>query len=386
MSNLLKEAIVDARALRETALRSAEASIIEKYSDDVRSALDKILEQEDPLAATPEFDTAMGGEGAGGVASDEVATDIPLAAADGLAEEEGDTVESASEGESINVTLDLPALEEAVKALAEELDDLEENEEIELTEEDFAGLLDEEEEPLDEADEAGVAAAADEDADVTATDSMLGRRTPSAAPAGVNAAVMSEDGESNEKTIDSLVDAIMEKLTVDMRAELSGWAGRSSESVMYETERALAHRRSTDVEGDLEDLKKAFDELVFENKQFKKKATQYKQALYELKENLEDVNLSNARLLYTNRVLRNTSLNERQKDKIVEAISSAGSVTEARTIYKTLESTVQGSPKRAPQSLSEAISRPSSVIRASRHESAQTDPFTERMKKLAGIN
>ena len=114
----------------------------------------------------------------------------------------------------------------------------------------------------------------------------------------------------------------------------------------------------------------------------------YKQAMSEVKENLYEVNLSNARLLYTNRVLRNTSLNERQKDKIVEAISTAGSVTEAKTIYETLQSAVEATPnKRSPQSLSEAIGRNrASVIRATRQESTKTsDVFSDRMRRLAGI-
>ena len=105
-----------------------------------------------------------------------------------------------------------------------------------------------------------------------------------------------------------------------------------------------------------------------------------------MKESLQTVNLSNARLLYANRVLRNASLNERQKKRIVEAISQAGSVTEAKTIYNTLESTVESRPSRRPQSLSEAITRPSSVIRASGKEVQNTDPFLDRMRKLAGIN
>ena len=90
-------------------------------------------------------------------------------------------------------------------------------------------------------------------------------------------------------------------------------------------------------------------------------------------------------MLYTNRVLRNTSLNERQKDRIVEAISNAGSVTEARMVFDTLQSTAQATPKKSPQSLSEAITRRSSVIRASRQESTSSDPLQERMKRLAGI-
>ena len=171
-----------------------------------------------------------------------------------------------------------------------------------------------------------------------------------------------------------------------MGASLSGWAGRSSESVKWELKKALAQRRSTDVEDELDVMRKAQEELVFENKQLKEQLSQYERATHELKEGLQTVNLSNARLLYTNRVLRNASLNERQKKKIAEAISQAGSVTEAKTIYNTLESAVESRPSRRPQSLSEAITRPSSVIRASRKEVQKTDPFAERMRKLAGIN
>ena len=139
------------------------------------------------------------------------------------------------------------------------------------------------------------------------------------------------------------------------------------------------------MQDDLEVLRKAHEELVFENKQLNEKLSQYKQVVGELKEGLQDVNLSNARLLYSNRVLRNTSLNERQKSRIVEAISQAGSVVEARTIHETLQSSVGSSAKARPQSLSEAINRPSSVIRASRKEIAPSDPLADRMKKLAGI-
>ena len=185
---------------------------------------------------------------------------------------------------------------------------------------------------------------------------------------------------------DSFADAIIEKLTVDMGATLSGWAGRSAESKEHQMELELAHRRSTDMQQEIEDLKKAQEELVFENKRLTSELSKYTTAIGELKESVQDINLSNARLLYTNRVLRNTSLNERQKDKIVEAISKSDSVAEARTIYNTLQSTVQSTPQRGPKSLSEAINRPTSLIRATRKESKEsTDIFADRMKQLAGI-
>jgi hypothetical protein len=193
--------------------------------------------------------------------------------------------------------------------------------------------------------------------------------------------------EGLDEDLDGLADAIAEKLEVDLGAELTGWSGNSADYMEHEMEREMAHRRSTDIQKDLEILKKAQEELVFENKQLQEQNKQYKQATNELKESLQDVNLSNARLLYTNRVLRNTSLNERQKETIVEAISRAGSVTEARMILDTLQSTAQSTPQRGPQSLSEALNRrsSSSVIRASRQEKTDADPFSDRMKRLAGI-
>ena len=384
MSSLLKDAIVDAKALRESALKNAETSVINKYSEEVKATLDKLLEQ-DELGDT-EAQT-----------SEEIAEDVPLAATDDLSEQEGNIPNDIPEtGQEVPVNIDLDALQEAVAALEAELSEqegeldedvseeinedeeieLSEDEEIELNEEQFAeilSLLEGEPELNEEGVEVGASAGeqsaaeteaeADEDKDLKMEEEL--------------------DEEIDEQ---SLVDAIMEKLTVDMGAELAGWAGRSSDSMKLEMEKEMAHRRSTDVEEDMEELKKAQEDVVFENKQLKSELSQYKGALEELQENLSDVNLSNARLLYTNRVLRNTSLNERQKEKIVEAISNAGSVTEARTIFDTLQSTVEAKPKRSPQSLSEAIkNKRSSVIRATRQESAPSDPLQERMKRLAGI-
>ena len=386
MSSLLNEAIVDAKALKEAALKNAEAAVIEKYSAEVKETLENLLEQEADLAASgpPAGDTGadagladadltgdigLGGDeepsldaGAPADADADIAPDVPLSAVDDL---EG----GAEEGEPVEFSIDLKALQEAVTQLQSELD---ENDEIEITEENLADILSEEEDEKDELDEemevgasAGEQSAEEEEAEADEDDNLK----------------MQEDLDA-----DSLVDAIMEKLTVDMGADLAGWAGRSSESIEYQIEKEMAHRRSTEVEEEMETLKKAQEELVFENNKLKEKLSNYEQAVGQLKENLQDVNLSNARLLYTNRVLRNTSLNERQKTKIVEAISNAGSVTEARTIYDTLESTVQSTPKRGPQSLSEAITNRSSVIRATRKESTSSDPISDRMKRLAGIN
>ena len=49
MSSLLEQAIVDAQALRDAALKNAEQMVIEKYSEQVKDAVSLLLEQEEDL-------------------------------------------------------------------------------------------------------------------------------------------------------------------------------------------------------------------------------------------------------------------------------------------------------------------------------------------------
>jgi hypothetical protein len=453
MSNLLKEAIVDAKALRESALKNAETIVIEKYSEEVKDTLQKLLEQEDDLGLAlpgeePAADAAPDPLAADPLAAEEPALDaapaeeepvdaeaapeegegladedIPLGATNDFGDLEGQNLgDFAAGGEGQQLTIDLGALQESIEALKQSID---EDEEVDLSE-----FLNEEDD--DEEMEEGLKGAALGFAAGGIPGALAGHKIEKTAGAVADAAKATKDAvsddddeeeEVNEEEIpdlnleeeeedledkaaetaansaldgimsamsedvdkDELFNKIMEKLTVDMGADLAGWAGRSSESIKYQMEKEMAHRRSTEVEEEMKDLKKAQEELVFENNQLTEKLSEYEAVVSELKEGLQDTNLSNARLLYTNRVLRNTSLNERQKDKIAEAISNAGSVTEAKTIYDTLQSTVEAKPKKSPQSLSEAIGRRNTVLRATRQEAPASDPFQDRMKRLAGI-
>jgi uncharacterized protein YoaH (UPF0181 family) len=434
MSSLLEQAIVDAKALKEAAMKNAEATIIDKYSEEVKSTLNQLLEQDELEAAlgglggepATDAETTMDEE----VEKDEIAEGVPDAFTEDSTELGG-----VSEGENAEVTIDFKELAEALQVLSEEseeqetlneegydcikdmmaegmsrreaiaeckkmgrLDEAEEepmDEELDLNEESImemvAAMLSEEEEELEEAyedhphpydkDEERKQKARKE----RETRDRVQRK---AYEDEYNQGKPYQEGKEEdlyEELSDELLDAIMEKLTVDMGATLSGWAGRSDDDMKHQMELEMAHRRSTEVAEELEALKKAQEELVFENKKLKENLSNYQQVVESLKENVQDVNLSNARLLYTNRTLRNTSLNERQKERIVEAISKAGSVEEAKTIHETLQSTVASTPARGPQSLSEAITRPTSIIRASRKEEPKVDPFTARMRKLAGI-
>ena len=316
MSTLLEQAIVDAEALKEAAIKNAEAAIIEKYSSEVRDAVNSLLEQEEGTLEEDDESPVM--------------EEVPYAV------EEGD--------EPIMVRLDLEALERALS---------EEEEPVEESHEDLADTLEEE---IEEALE------------------TEGEETD-----------LDEEIELDEE----ILDAIAEELKVDLGIPDQGLGGRSTptDRNLEAQKITLAALKDTELAEEHEAIQKAREETgmyVNQVNELKQDNSNLQKTILHLKERLEEVNLSNARLLYTNRVLNSTSLNERQKTRIVESISNADSVEEAKVIYETLQSAVGDKTKSSPQSLREAVERPSSTLPRRRETNAQ-NPHFSRMRALAGI-
>ena len=107
-----------------------------------------------------------------------------------------------------------------------------------------------------------------------------------------------------------------------------------------------------------------------------------------LQEKLETMNVSSAKLLYINQALENASLNERQKKKLVEAISKAETVQEAKIVFDTMNDTVVTNLDAKKEStLNEVVSRRSSQLVAARKEqkTKSANPVYSRMQALAGL-
>ena len=336
MSTLLEQAIIDAEALREAAMKNAEASIVEKYSSEVKAAVESLLSEEfeEELDEEEESDESP------------VMNEVPYA------NEDGDS--------PVTVRLDLEALE---RALNEEGSDEAEQTHEELAEE----VLDEEVEASD-----------DDDDKETVT---------------LDVAELADADEEEVELDETLLNAIAEELRVDVGMPGQGMGGRTTPTSadLEGQEATLANLKDDELAEEHEALQKAKEEADMYLEQVKKLTASNKKlqtTLTTINERMEDVNLSNARLLYTNRVLKSNSLNERQRTRIVESISTAGSVEEAKVIYDTLQSAVGGT-KRAPQSLSEAVDRSSPTLprnssRKTKQQNAQ-NPQYNRMKALAGI-
>ena len=118
MSSLLEQAIVDAKALKEAAMKNAEATIIDKYSDEVKSTLNQLLEQDELEAAlgiggdepSADAEATMEEE----ASQDEIAEGVPDAFTEDIAELDG-----VNEGDQSEVTIDFAELAEALNELRE---------------------------------------------------------------------------------------------------------------------------------------------------------------------------------------------------------------------------------------------------------------------------
>jgi ElaB/YqjD/DUF883 family membrane-anchored ribosome-binding protein len=80
-------------------------------------------------------------------------------------------------------------------------------------------------------------------------------------------------------------------------------------------------------------------------------------------------------------------LNERQKQRLVEKVSNADSINEAKIIFDTLNEELEARKNRAPNNLSEVTSKNNQLILKSNKpvDSSVQEQVSKRMKKLAGL-
>ena len=332
MSSMLEQAIVDAKALREAALKNAEQAVIEKYAPEIKSAVESLLNE------APEAEAQVATSG----------IEVPYAAVPSENPEQEVEMSFEFEFNPEDFEIDL----EDLKAQAQE-DPSSSGEQKEAPEETVADLGLGGTEPAQPAGEAG----GDPLADLQLQEIL--------------------DLLENEQE-----EVLEEELTVDVSEQKHGSFVTDEGTRAHDEELRLARMESTKYKEEAEELQKRIKELQNENKNFAN-------AVLVLNEKVQESILSNAKLLYSNKTLGDASLNERQKNKIVEAIAQSKTADEAKNLYETLRTTVGSENKKAPKSLSESVNRKSnlSAILPRRKQAQQTpaNDFANRMQKLAGI-
>ena len=116
---------------------------------------------------------------------------------------------------------------------------------------------------------------------------------------------------------------------------------------------------------------------------------EYKEAVKFLKDKLHEVNILNAKLLFTNKLFKAYSLNNNQKLKVVETFDRAQTTREIKLVYSTLaEQFGDNSSIARKKSIKESASTPVSSTKPSaesRKVISEEVQVANRFKKLAGL-
>jgi hypothetical protein len=106
--------------------------------------------------------------------------------------------------------------------------------------------------------------------------------------------------------------------------------------------------------------------------------------IQELKKELNEVNLLNAKLLYTNKIFKSKNLTEDKKVKVLKAFDKASTVKEAKVIFETLsEGLVSKTETKArPQG---SASKTTGPITEAKKPIIESNAVYDRMRQLAGL-
>ena len=360
MSDLLKEAIADAKAVRETALQNAKMALEEAFTPHLKSMLsaklaEDDLEEENPFA---DDDEEEGEEDAEEMArhyreddDEESAVDIDIDA-DGDDDEEAEPEE---EGVSEEDIIEIDGVKYAPIVTEDEFEedvDVDESEELDLE-----AVIRELEKEVSES----------EDFDEDELDEYSGTKAQKRAKDGNVVRHNEEVDEESELVEEDEEDE--DKEDVDEQSTSSGigkgtGVKQASASDEEDPGKGKVHEQVETLQTEL---------------------NEYKEAVTFLRDKLHEVNILNAKLLYTNRLFREFALSNDQKLKIVETFDRAQTTREIKLVYSTLaESYTDGGSVKKTE-IKEFASRKSGTTAPKRKIISEENQVADRFKKLAGI-
>ena len=365
MGDILKEAIADAKAVRETALQNAKMALEEAFTPQLKSMLSAKLRED-------EFeDEEEGGEEEGGEEEPEVPAEEGYYEDDEFGgEEEGGEEEPEVEEEGI-IEIDGVQYAPVVTEDEEEFGGEDEEEEGDL---DLEAVIRELESELSESDDE-VEETVEEAETVDEVSKDRGESDPSGpAKDGSNSTNEDVEYEIDESlfTEDDDEDEGDEELDeeVDETSGIGSGTGRGNTD------------KSSGIGTGGQEKAQAMESIQAELKE-------YKEAVVFLKDKLHEVNILNAKLLFTNKLFKEYALDNNQKLKVVETFDRAQSTREIKLVYTTLaEQFGDNGSIVTRKSISESASSPVASTKPSKEsrkvitEEAQV---ANRFKKLAGI-
>jgi hypothetical protein len=322
----LKEAIADAKAVKESAIANAKAALEESFTPHLKSMLAaKINEMEKDDEERYEAKSRMEKKDMN----------------EDYAEVEAEDAMSAMD-EEVNLDEILAELEEIDEEV--QLNEVEEEEEYEDSDAD--GIPDEKDEmPKGEAEE-------EEEIDLE---------------------------DLSEEELKSFIESVIADMVEAGELE----AGSKSEEEEEEEEELEITMEAEDEMYEAKDA--TYEAMKAKMKKMEEELNETRNAFKTIKTDLNEVNLLNAKLLYTNKIFRNKNLTESQKVKVLGAFDKAASVKEAKLVFETISESLNAPKKSINENVIGRASKSAGISTTTKQPIVESNEMITRFQKLAGI-
>lgn len=390
-NDLLKEAIADAKAVKETAIANAKLALEEAFTPHLKSMLSAKLEEMDKEDVDEGYDKYE---------EDDVNEEMD--SKDDMKEEKEDMDEAKEELDEINLDELLAELEldedkrtdaeqegykdgfedakddlekelksmkvseemkdkdkDDVKEEMKDKDDVKEDARTDAEEEGYKdGMKDEKEDMMDDMDDEEI------DLEDMSEDDLKGFIEDVIKDLVADGTI--EAGEDFEEEDMEMMDVEdVEDVDVDVEIDEAKDMDKGEKGVGNED----GDRDDSKVEKETEKMrfKEALDEIN------------------ELKKELNEVNLLNAKLLYTNKVFKSKNLSEDKKVKVLKAFDKASTVKETKVIFETLNEGLVSKTEAKVRPQGSASKATGTITEAKKQPIIESNDVYNRMRKLAGL-
>ena len=365
--DLLTEAIADAKAVKDTAIANAKLALEEAFTPYLKNQLSAKLEEmdkDDEVKEAKEEDKdevkemdAPSFERKNSPAGDSLKDLSPKKVGTSTVQEEEDKELSEDEVNLDELLAELELDEDArtdaeeegykdgMKDEKEDEDDKIEDEEIDLedmSEDDLKGFIE----------------------DVISDMVAAGEIEPG--------------DEFAEEEVDVEVEDVEDVEDVDVDIEIDEAKQEELDEKMTKKEKAEGDDRKKDDKIEAETEKMRFKEALDEIEALKT-------ALTTQSVELNEVNLLNAKLLYTNKIFKSKNLSEDKKVRVLKAFDKASSVKEAKVVFETLNEGIAAKAKLMVNGVKGSASKATGLRPSAKNPIIESNDVYNRMRKLAGL-
>ena len=377
MDDILKEAIADAKALRATALENAKIALEEAFTPRLKNMLSQKIQSE--VEGEDEVEERMYDEDEVEDGHEDVSeTEHEDEVAERMHDEDEDEVKEAEhmededehmedEGEHMETETEDEMSDEG-EHMGDEDGHMED--EGEHMEDEGEHLEDEDE---DELDLESVIKELEEELDTSAVgDSENKEPSDSASDSSAIGQGPEAEGSDEEGGKENSDDEVVKEPVTE--AEKSEMSDEDEEIDLDEVIKALSEEEAMEDE----DEEESVDEM-------KTTLKEYKDTIGFLREKLNEVNLLNAKLLFTNKLFRGFGLNNNQKLSVVEQFDRTKNLREIKLVYATLAESFKGNGnKRVNESKGQA-SKAVASTEPKKEVLSEGAEMKNRFKKLANL-